>query len=66
MKPVAGQLRVWIHGEGSLKRRGAPFLVIEVIKDEIRDCTRVLESGRVYSVWTRTVEVESETDFEAR
>lgn len=41
-------------------------MVIEVIKDEIRDCTRVLESGRVYSVWTRTVEVESEADFEAR
>ena len=66
MKPHPGQLRVWTFGVGDQKRYGAPFLVLEVRRDVTHDSTKVLENRKIYSVWTRTVEVESEAISEAR
>jgi hypothetical protein len=66
MKPHPGQLRVWTFGDGDQKRYGAPFLVLEVRRDNTPDSTKVLENRKIYSVWTRTVEVESEAISEAR
>ena len=57
-----GDIRVGL-GDGTYR---APFLVLDVRLDHTHDSTRILESGKVYSVWTRTVEVESEAISEAR
>jgi len=63
MKPQPGEIRVWTRSDGTY---GALFLVLDVRLDHTHDSTRILESGKVYSVWTRTVEVESEAISEAR
>ena len=41
-------------------------MVLEVRRDITHDSTKVLENRKIYSVWTRTVEVESEAISEAR
>lgn len=58
-----GDIRVGL-GDGEVG--GKIFLVLDVRLDHTHDSTRILESGKVYSVWTRTVEVESEAISEAR
>lgn len=63
MKPQPGELRVWTKGDGTY---GAAFVVLDVRLDHTHDSTQVLEGGKIYLVWTRTVEVESETISEAR
>lgn len=63
MKPKPGEVRIWTRNDGTY---GAAFLVLDVRLDQTHDSARILERGKIYSVWTRTVEVESESISEAR